>query len=363
VLPCPTSDHAIREMDSTVQISPAVHPVLSLEPLVAFLHDRRPHSYTDDLRADLIAGGRSNLTYLVTDSDGTQFVLRRPPTAHVLPTAHNMFREYTVLRALRGTDIPVPAVIEYCDDPSIIGAPFYMMEYRPGVAFRRAGELADLGAGRTLQICERMVDALVDLHAIVPAEVGLADFGHPKGFLARQVTRWKKQLDASRSRDLPGIDELYDLLVTDVPNDSKASIVHGDYRLDNLLFDEHDAITAVLDWEMATLGEPLTDVALLVAYRTLTAELNLDPDSNNAAAAPGFPTVDQMLHRYSVQSGHALPPMGFYLGLAYFKLVTIIEGVHYRDVQSRTLGVQLEDVSQRIQPLIAAGVNALKGNK
>jgi aminoglycoside phosphotransferase (APT) family kinase protein len=346
-----------------VQISPSVPPGLSLERLATFLHTHQPDLCIGELQANLIAGGRSNLTYLVTDSAGTQFVLRRPPMAHVLATAHDMRREYTVLKALHSTAIPVPRVIECCDDANVIGAPFYLMQYSPGVAFRRAEQLIALGSARTELICERMVDTLVALHSIAPVDVGLADFGRPAGFLGRQVARWKKQLDASRSRDLPGIDELYAMLTARVPSESNASILHGDYRLDNLLFDERDAITAVLDWEMATLGEPLTDVALLVAYRTLTAELNLNPNSNNAAAAPGFPNADQLFARYSSESGRDLPPMGFHLGLAYFKLVTIIEGINYRNIQRQTAGPGIEDVNLRIQPLIASGITALKEKK
>jgi aminoglycoside phosphotransferase (APT) family kinase protein len=346
-----------------VEISPSVPPGIDLERLAGFLHARRPDFISGELQAYLIAGGRSNLTYLVTDTAGTQFILRRPPMSHVLATAHHMSREYTVLKALHGTAIPVPAVIEYCDDVTVLGASFYLMEYSPGVTFRRAEQLAALGAARTGLICEHMVDTLVALHSIAPADVALTEFGRPAGFLARQVRRWKKQLDASRSRDLPGIDELYALLASDDPGESNASLVHGDYRLDNLLFDERDAITAVLDWEMATLGEPLTDVALLVAYRTLTAELSFDPDQSNAAVAPGFPSAGQLLERYSVQSGRELPAMGFHLGLSYFKVVTIIEGIYYRKVQSRAAGPEFEDVNLRIQPLIAAGLTALKEKK
>jgi aminoglycoside phosphotransferase (APT) family kinase protein len=339
---------------------PILSAGVSLDRLGAFIRSHRPGLLDGQLRATLIAGGRSNLTYLVTDGTGTHMVLRRPPMSHLLPTAHNMFREYTILKALRRTGIPVPLVFEYCGNPDVIGAPFYLMEYAPGSAFRRVEQLAALGPTRTARICECMVDTLASLHSVVPVDVGLANFGRPVGFLARQVARWKGQLDASRTRELPGADELYKLLASDVPQESSASIVHGDYRLDNLLYDERDSVTAVLDWEMATLGDPFADVALLVAYRMLTAELNIGSDSNNAAAAPGFLTGDQMLERYCAQSGLQIPPMGFYLGLAYFKIVTIIEGVIYRDAQDQAVGDVPEDVGVRIEPLIAAGLTALR---
>jgi aminoglycoside phosphotransferase (APT) family kinase protein len=341
----------------------SVYPGLDLARLAEFLDTRRPDLFSGQIQADRITGGRSNLTYLVTDAAGTQLVLRRPPVTHVLATAHDMSRECTVLGALHGATIAVPAVIEFCADESVLGAPFYLMEYVPGVAFKRAEQLAALGPARTELICERMVDTLVALHSIVPTDVGLAEFGRPIGFLERQVRRWKKQLDASRSRALPGIEQFYAGLASAIPSSSNVSILHGDYRLDNLLFDEQDTVTAVLDWEMATLGEPLTDLALLVAYRKLTAELNVGPDSNNVANAPGFLAAEQLVERYFAQSGRNAPSMGFHLGLAYFKLITIIEGIHYRNVQSQAAGTETEDVSKRIQPLIAAGLTALKEEK
>jgi len=342
-----------------VQISLPDPSGLSLESLATFLRVRQPGLLVDPLRAELIAGGKSNLTFLVTDGAGSQIVLRRPPLVHVLASAHDMRREAAVLNALHDTMIPVPELIELCEDVSVIGAPFYLMHYVPGVAFRRAEQLAALGAPRTKLVCERMIDMLVSLHSLEPAEVGLSDFGRPAGFLVRQVARWKAQMDASYSRELPGADELYKRLASSIPKESRASIVHGDYRLDNLLFDENHSIMAVLDWEMATLGEPLTDLALLVAYSKLTGELNTDPASQNAAFAPGYPSVEEILERYSLQTGTELPLMGFHLGLAYFKLATIIEGVYYRSLQTGS-AFGCEDLNMRIRPLIAAGLTALK---
>jgi aminoglycoside phosphotransferase (APT) family kinase protein len=206
--------------------------------------DRRP------LQGRLIAGGRSNLTYEV--SDGTRsWVVRRPPLGHVLATAHDMAREYRVITALPDTSVPVPLSYALCTDPDVLGAPFYVMSAVNGVAYRTADQLSAVGPARARAIAERMVGTLALLHAVVPAEVGLADFGRPEGFLARQVRRWKKQLDASRSRPLPGIDELHDLLAANTPDGTSPTIVHGDYRI-NRLVGTMRVIAAVLDWEMAT---------------------------------------------------------------------------------------------------------------
>ena len=168
-----------------------------------------------------------------------------------------------------GTKVPVPATYLLCADTGVIGAPFYVMEKVGGTAYRTAAQLEAVGAERTRLIAARMIGTLADLHAVDPGAVGLADFGRPQGFLGRQVRRWKKQLDASRSRDLPGADELYAALEAHIPAETDVAIVHGDFRLDNLLVGGDDRITAVLDWEMATLGDPLADVALLLAYQAL----------------------------------------------------------------------------------------------
>ena len=259
-------------------------PGLDLERFAAWFDAACPGEIGGPLHGRLIAGGRSNLTYGV--SDGTRsWVVRRPPLGHVLATAHDMAREYRVITALRDTSVPVPLSYALCTDPDVLGAPFYVMSAVDGVAYRTAEQLGAVGPARARVIAERMVGTLALLHAVVPAEVGLADFGRPEGFLARQVRRWKKQLDASRSRPLPGIDELHDLLAANTPDGTSPTIVHGDYRLDNVLVGPDDKIAAVLDWEMATLGDPLTDVGLLIVYQ----RMDRLADGPMASDAPGYP--------------------------------------------------------------------------
>jgi aminoglycoside phosphotransferase (APT) family kinase protein len=309
------------------------------------------------LTGRLIAGGRSNLTYEVTD--GTRsWVVRRPPLGHVLATAHDMGREYRVISALRDTSVPVPLTYALCTDPDVIGAPFYVMSLVDGISYRTADQIAVLGPTRIQAIAERLIATLAVLHAVPPAEVGLADFGRPEGFLARQVRRWKKQLDASRSRPIPGIDELHALLAANPPDGTPPTIVHGDYRLDNVLVGADDKIAAVVDWEMATLGDPLTDVGLLIVYQTMERL----GDGPMASAAPGYPAVPEVIAQYAECSGRDLSDLGFYIALASFKAAVILEGIHYRYVHGQTVGEGFQEIGAMVEPLVASGLAAIREN-
>jgi aminoglycoside phosphotransferase (APT) family kinase protein len=333
-------------------------PGLDLAAFGAYFTGACPDAAGGRLRASVLAGGKSNITYDVTDGH-RHWVVRRPPLGHVLATAHDMAREYRVISALAGTDVPVPATFLLCQDPGVIGAPFYVMEKVDGTPYRTAAQLEKLGAQRTRAVATRMMDTLAALHAVEPGAVGLADFGKPQGFLARQVRRWKQQLDASHSRDLPGAEELHAALAERIPAESGVAIVHGDYRLDNLLIGEGDRITAVLDWEMATLGDPLTDVALLLAYQGL-AHLKTGYAVADAAIAPGYPEPAEIADLYAERSGRDLSHLGFHLGLAYFKIAVICEGIYFRYTQGQTLGEGFGDIGAATEPLIQAGLATLK---
>jgi aminoglycoside phosphotransferase (APT) family kinase protein len=324
-----------------------------LDKLALYLARVRPGLLRAPLQATMIAGGRSNITYVITDVDGEERILRRPPLGHVLSTAHDMAREFRVIEALRDTAVPVPMADLMCSDLEVIGAPFYIMQRVAGTPYRLAADLALIGPKRTAVICDRMLDALVALQAVDPLTVGLGDFGLPNGFLARQVRRWKKQLDASHTRDLTGLDELHTWLEASVPVESAISIVHGDFRLDNLL----DQVTAVLDWEMATLGDPLLDIALLLAYNE--AALGGFAVGNDAPLARGYPTSTELLESYTRKSGRDTKAIGFYLGLAYFKMAGILEGIHYRYLQGQTVGDGFDEIGRRVPPTIAAGLTAV----
>jgi aminoglycoside phosphotransferase (APT) family kinase protein len=333
----------------------AALPGLDLPRFFAWFQAACPGLAQGPLSARLLAGGRSNLTYAVTDG-ARSWVVRRPPLGHVLATAHDMAREARVIRALAGTAVPVPRVHALCEDAGVLGAPFYVMELVDGVPYRSAAELAALGSLRTRAVAERMIDTLADLHALDPHALGLADFGRPQGFLARQVRRWKQQLDASRSRDIPGIDALHAALAADPPDGAAATLVHGDYRLDNLLVDADDRVAAVVDWEMATLADPLTDLGLLLVYQRM-GEMG---GVAMASAAPGYPSEDALLQRYAARSGRDLGELGFHVALASFKLAVIAEGIHYRHQHGQTVGAGFEHFGRVVSPLVASGLSALQ---
>jgi aminoglycoside phosphotransferase (APT) family kinase protein len=335
-------------------------PGLDLDALSAWFAAQVPDAGGDRLQATLVAGGKSNLTYLVTDG-AQRWIVRRPPLGHVLATAHDMAREYRVMSALRDTDVPVPQTYALCTDPAVVGADFYVMQRCPGTPYRRAAELAPLGPQRTRTISERLVDTLAALHAIDPAVIGLGDFGRADGFLARQVGRWKKQYDRSYSRDLPAADELHRLLSANVPGESATAILHGDFRLDNLLVDDADQVTAVLDWEMATIGDPLTDLALMLVYLRLGA--NGVGEVSDVSTAPGFLDEQEVIQRYSGGSSRDLSHLGFYLGLAAFKLAVILEGIHYRHLRGQTVGAGFDRIGDAVHLLLDTGLTALKENR
>ncbi|WP_030778886.1 phosphotransferase family protein [Streptomyces sp. NRRL S-920] len=335
-------------------------PGLDLDQLRGHLDRERPGLVGGPLTARLIEGGRSNLTYAVTDGTA-RWVVRRPPLGHVLATAHDMKREYRVIEALHPTNVPVPAPVllgEAVEDNAAAGAPFYVMEFVDGTPYRTAEELAPLGPVRTRAAVLGLVDTLVDLHSVDPAAVGLGDFGRPEGFLDRQLRRWGKQLDASRNRDLAGIDELHAALGRDLPASPAPTVIHGDYRLDNVLIGEDDRIKAILDWEMSTLGDPLTDLGLLVMY---SAKLEV-PESpvSTTAGAPGHPDPAELIERYAARSGRDVSSVSWYTAFAWFKLAVILEGIHYRYTLGQTVGAGFDRIGELVPVFIEHGLTTLQ---
>ncbi|WP_330238165.1 phosphotransferase family protein [Streptomyces sp. NBC_00525] len=338
-------------------MSHAHPPGLDLGRLRGQLDRERPGLVNGPLDARVVEGGRSNLTYVVTDGTA-RWVVRRPPLGHVLATAHDMRREHRVISALHPTAVPVPEPLLLCEDDTVIGAPFYVMEYVEGTPYRTAEQLAPLGPERTRAAVLALVDTLVELHAVDPEAVGLGDFGRPEGFLERQLRRWGKQLDASRNRELPGIDALHTALGRDLPVSPAPTVVHGDYRLDNALIGADDAIKAVLDWEMSTLGDPLTDLGLLVMY---SSDLGL-PESpvSTTSGAPGHPSPAELIERYAARSGRDTSALSWYTAFAWFKLAVILEGIHYRYTLGQTVGAGFDRIGDLVPVFIEHGLTTLQ---
>ena len=337
---------------------PADLPGLDLAPLTSWLDAACPGLRHGALSAEVIAGGKSNLTYRLTDG-ARLWALRRPPLGHVLPTAHDMAREYRVISALAGTGVPVARAIALCTDPAVIGAPFYVMSYVDGVVLDRPDAVRALDHDAARRVGEALVDTLVELHGVAPDEVGLADFGRPAGFLERQVRRWHKQWRASETRPVPELQQVVDGLLADVPESPPPAIVHGDYRLTNLIYtNDVTQIAAVVDWEMATIGDPLADLGLLVVYHGLAEQSDLTMP--RMRPADGFLSPDEMVARYTAGAQRDLDRLPWYVALGFFKLAVIAEGIAARHLQGKTVGAGFENFGAIVPMLLSRALDALR---
>ncbi len=318
----------------------------------------------DPCEVTLIAGGKSNLTYRVEAAAGS-VVLRRPPLGHVLPTAHDMVREHTVMSALADTAVPVPQMLHLCTDTEVLGQPFYVMERVDGLICRE--DLPPGYADRPEQrraIGEGLVDVLAALHEVVPTEVGLGEFGRPDGYLERQVRRWVRQWEATRIEGHEALDELASDLAAELPTTQRHTIVHGDYRLDNTMLDpaEPGQVLAVLDWEMATLGDPLADLGLLLGYWSQADDDGARVQGLVVPAATvleGFPTRAEVAERYAARTGLDLTPLPWYSAFAAFKLAVVCAGIVARVEGGAMVGSGFEGIGERIGPLVEVGRAAL----
>jgi aminoglycoside phosphotransferase (APT) family kinase protein len=339
-----------------------------------------------DLTVDLIAGGRSNLTYRVVARTGaepgaaagpaaTRLVLRRPPLGHVLPTAHDMSREYRVLSALHGTAVPVPRPLAICQDTAVIGAPFYLMEWVDGVVFRTSEDAKILTPAQTGLVSERFAEMLATIHGLDVEAVGLGGFGRPAGYMTRQLARWQRQWDLSVTREVPGYAGLVARLDAGLPDKAGpggteagsggGTLVHGDFRVDNMLIDPapQPRIAAVVDWEMSTLGDPLADLGLSLVYWTEAGEEDLLPPSAGATVttAPGFLTRDQIAARYASLTGRDLSRLDYYMAFGCFKLAVVLEGINARFLQHKTVGEGFEREGQAVPILVERAHQLLDG--
>ncbi|MGI9020381.1 MAG: phosphotransferase family protein [Solirubrobacterales bacterium] len=280
------------------------------------------------LAFERISGGRSNLTYGVVDAAGSRWALRRPPLGKRLASAHDMGREHRIIAALAQTPVPVPPVAGLCEDDTVNGAPFYVMGFVEGPILRSQREAtAAFSEEERRAIGERVVDTLVAIHHVDPDGVGLGELGKKGDYVARQLHRWHGQWEKSKTRELPLVDDVHRRLAARIPKQGPATIVHGDYRLDNMILDRETAeVAAVVDWELSTLGDPLADVGLLMVYWAEAGD-DFIPLFDPATTAPGFLGRDALRERYAERSGRDLSQLDFFIALGYWKLAVILEGV------------------------------------
>jgi aminoglycoside phosphotransferase (APT) family kinase protein len=299
----------------------------------------------DDIEVEVLSGGQSNLTYLVT-SGPYEYVARRRPLGTVAAGAHDMKREYRVLRGLGGSGLPIPEVYGFCDDERVVGAPFYLMSRMRGSVLHGPADVAGLDPGQGREISLACVDVLIRLHATDYDGAGLGDLGRPEGFVSRRISRWTQQWEASAHRDHPQLAPLGKQLLAQVPPQTDSTLVHGDFRLGNMMIDigEPVSVAAVLDWEMSTLGDPLTDLAHLLVYWEPTRGRRTH-ESQEIAEHPGFLSGAELAERYAGTSGRDVSDLDFYLAFEHWRAAIIKEGIYMRrqsagvhDEGSETLG-------------------------
>ncbi|MEA3218582.1 MAG: hypothetical protein QOJ19_4738 [Acidimicrobiia bacterium] len=318
------------------------------------------------LAFELIAGGHSNLTYRVTDHDGRVYVLRRPPTGAVLATAHDMAREHKIISGVaRAGGVPVPAAMGLCEEIGVNDAPFYVMSYVEGVVLDTAEKVEESFASTADRqaVGMHVVDILANLHAVDPDAVGLGDLGRKESYLARQIKRWRTQWESSKTRELPAMDEVAEALERSMPEQIGASIVHGDYRLGNMLTGADARIAAVLDWELCTLGDPMADVGYVMNNWAQPGEPG--PTNRGAAQAPtaagGFPERQAFLARYEELTGRDTSQVDYYRAFQYWRLAAIVEGVMARYLKG-VMGdeADTDEFREQVDGLAAAAVDLMR---
>lgn len=301
---------------------------IDIAPVTAWLEHNIPGAVAP-FTFDLIAGGRSNLTFRVTGADGTRFVLRRPPLGHVLATAHDMAREHRIIAAVGQTSVPVPPALGVCTDEAVNGAPFYVMGFVDGVVLDSMEKAAGMTDAAKVAASEHLIDVLADLHAVDVDAVGLGDLAKREGYIERQVKRWSTQWENSKTRELPAIDEVARRLRENLPVQQGVSIAHGDFRFGNCLTDTTNGrIAAVLDWELCTLGDPLADVGYLGVYWYDGDTANMR--ANDPTSAGGFASYPDLVERYANRTGRDLSDIDYYIAFGCWRLAVITEGVYAR---------------------------------
>lgn len=346
---------------ATKRDSPLTPDALSAVGVI--LADHLPVDPSATFEVDLLAGGRSNLSYRLRQP-GIDLVLRRPPYGDILPSAHDMAREFRVLRGLHSVGYPVARPIVHRDDADLIGAPFLVMDFVDGLVVADAEKGAALGPQRADAASGAVVAALAKLHAIDPAAAGLDRLGRPQGYLQRQVARWRDQWSRTKTRELPALDALFDWLaprVQAIPDDVPTGIVHGDFRLDNLILDDDCSVRAVLDWEMSTLGDPIADLAIALVYWNEAGD-GLRPAldvARGVTESPGFATRADLVERYCGLTGAAADHLDVCVVLACAKLAVIMESIHRRAMDGLQLGTAASGLADGATTLTAMGHNVV----
>ncbi len=306
----------------------------------------------------LVAGGRSNLTFRFTDANGAAYVLRRPPLGHVLESAHDMAREHRIISALAGSVVPVPATHALCEDPEVNGAPFYVMSFVEGQVLHDAEAASHVPEAERQRLGTHVVEVLTGLHLLDPDAVGLGDLGRREAYLARQLKRWNRQWEATKTHEIPEMEETSRLLEEQMPEQVGATIVHGDYRLGNMI-SGGGRIRAVLDWELCTLGDPLADVGYLLNSW-------IEPGEGAVPVAPtsvgGFPGRDEICARYQQATGRDLGAINYYRAFSHWRLAAIGQGVYKRylvGAMGDTAGMDLDAYKESVQQRAAAALELL----
>jgi aminoglycoside phosphotransferase (APT) family kinase protein len=293
--------------------------------------------------AEQIPGGRSNITVRLIDADGKPSIVRRPPLHTTLATAHDVGREYRIIDALGPTPVPVPEAYASCADDSVIGAPFYVMEFVDGIVLNDVRSAQRLDESARHRVNLSVVDAQVALHAVDVDDVGLGDLARRDDYIGRQLRRWYRQYEAQQTDDLPGITRMYELLTAKMPEQRESTIVHGDLRSGNCVIDENGEVRAVLDWELCTLGDPLADIGYLLATSPAPDD-EVIADAVSPTIAPGFANRAEVAARYEAESGRDLSRIDYYIAFSHWKLACILQGVMVR-TQAGAQGEQVGDLS------------------
>ncbi len=312
----------------------------------------------------LIAAGGSNLTYRVEDARGAACILRRPPVAGALATAHDMSREWRIMRALgtHAPEVPVPAMLAFCEDSTVTGAPFYVMEFVDGLILRDRGNAAGMGATACRAAMRSLVGTQAAFHSLDPGAIGLADLGRPQGYVARQLARWRHQVEAGKTRDLPLLVALHERLSAAMPPETRRpGLAHGDYRFDNVVLDPDHRVRAVLDWELCTIGDPVADFFWSLMYWA-EPEDEISFLTDPPTRLPQFPRRADVVACYEEMSGQALPHAAFYMAFGWWKMACIVEGVYARLVKGASGGMKTappEQVARLVERYLERAAAAL----